>query len=286
VRLHERHAGALARVGDEQLRPIGRGRVEVAQRGGERADVVAVAAGGRPAERARLGLEVAQRRDVLDPRVGLDLVVVDDRGDLAHALGGGRGQRLPELPLLQLAVARQHVDPAAAAAQPPGADEALRLGDAHAQRAGARVDLRHRRDVGVAGQAAEAAQAVDEVEVDAAHSGEHRVHRRRVVALGGERHVVVAEDLEVQPREHVEAAEARAEVARARAHDHRQDVQAACVGERGRPRDRVGVERADAPELARRDVVDGDAVGAVGAPFPHGQTSSGSWWMYSVLRSE
>jgi hypothetical protein len=215
-----------------------------------------------------------------------DWILFDDRGDLAHALGGGRGQRLPELPLLQLAVARQHVDPAAAAAQPPGADEALRLGDAHAQRAGARVDLRHRRDVGVAGQAAEAAQAVDEVEVDAAHSGEHRVHRRRVVALGGERHVVVAEDLEVQPREHVEAAEARAEVARARAHDHRQDVQAACVGERGRPRDRVGVERADAPELARRDVVDGDAVGAVGAPFPHGQTSSGSWWMYSVLRSE
>ena len=46
-----------------------------------------------------------------DPGVGLDLVVVDDRGDLVAARRLRRRlQRLPELAFLQLAVAGQHED--------------------------------------------------------------------------------------------------------------------------------------------------------------------------------
>ncbi len=44
------------------------------------------------------------------PGVGLDLVVVHHHHDLAQAAVGRRGQRLPELSLLQLAVAGQHED--------------------------------------------------------------------------------------------------------------------------------------------------------------------------------
>ena len=64
-----------------------------------------------------------------------------------------------------------------------------------------------RADVGVARQAAEPAQPVQQLEVELAHGGEHRVHGRRVVALRGEADVVVAQHLEVQPGEHVHARE-------------------------------------------------------------------------------
>src|SRR5205823_2568316 len=99
VRLDERHPRALHRVGHDQLRPcLARERLQSAR---ERLDVVAVAARDRPAERADLALEVTQVADALDPGVGLDLVVVDDRRDLAEALVDGLAERLPELAFLQ-----------------------------------------------------------------------------------------------------------------------------------------------------------------------------------------
>ena len=64
--------------------------VERAERPLERRDVVAVAARHVPAERAELRLEVAEVADVLHPGVRLNLVVIDDRDDLAQSAIRGR----------------------------------------------------------------------------------------------------------------------------------------------------------------------------------------------------
>src|SRR5690348_17702955 len=46
-----------------------------------------------------------------DPGVGLDLVVIHNRDDLAQFQIRRGAERLPELPFLQLAVSGQHEDP-------------------------------------------------------------------------------------------------------------------------------------------------------------------------------
>ncbi len=74
-----------------------------------RAQIVTVRAFHVPSEGPELGGEVTEIADVSDPGVGLDLVVVDDDGDLAEAARGRRWKRLPDLPLLELAVARHDV---------------------------------------------------------------------------------------------------------------------------------------------------------------------------------
>jgi hypothetical protein len=81
---HERHAFALDGVGNDGLRPIDN-RIQAAQRGLDLRDIVAIAPHDMPAKRAQLRVEVPQIVDVLDPGVGLNLVVVDDGDDLAEA---------------------------------------------------------------------------------------------------------------------------------------------------------------------------------------------------------
>ena len=166
----------------------------------------------------------------------------------------GRLERLPELALLELAVAGEHVDAPRAAEHAVGEHEAARLRDAHPERAGARHHLGRRGDVGMAGQAVEAAQLVDQVEVEPAERGQHRVQAGDVVALRREVAVAVAEHLQVEPDDDVERAERRPGMARAGALDHVERVQPAGVGERGGALDRVGVERADAVALGLRHV--------------------------------
>ena len=61
-----------------------------------------------PSRRPAFAHQVAEVAHLVDPRVRLQLVVVDDDGDLAQPPVGGGGQRLPELALLQLAVAGHH----------------------------------------------------------------------------------------------------------------------------------------------------------------------------------
>ena len=61
----------------------------------EGAEVVAVAALDLPAEARELRLEVAEVADRAHPGVGLDLVVVDDDGDLADAVVGGGDAATP-----------------------------------------------------------------------------------------------------------------------------------------------------------------------------------------------
>src|SRR6188472_4808293 len=106
--LHEGDAAALDRIGDDDLRLPGM-RFAGAQRRREGIEVVAVAALDMPAEAFELGWQVAEIAGLADAIVRLQLVVIDDRRDLAHTSIGGRDQRLPDLALLQLAVAGQDV---------------------------------------------------------------------------------------------------------------------------------------------------------------------------------
>ena len=110
---------------------------------------------------------------------------------------------------------------------------------------------------GCPGQPVEPAQAVQQVELEAPEPDQHCVQRRRVMPLGREVAVALAEHLEVEPRQHVDAREARSDVARAGVRDHVQRVDPAGVGERGRARDSIHVEPADPLELGSRDVAEG-----------------------------
>ncbi len=93
------------------------------------------------------------------------------------------------------------------------------------------------------GQAVQPAERVDELEVEPAERGQHRVQAGRVVALRREVTVAVPQHLEVEPADDVERAESRAEVAGAGALDHVQHVQPAGVGEGRGALVRVAVER-------------------------------------------
>ena len=128
--------------------------------------------------------------------------------------------------------------------RPPRPGEALRarhavgLRDAHAERAGVGGDER-RLDVRMARQAAKPAQAMQQVEVELLERDEQRVERRRVVSLRREVDVRAwrrrcwdrRSVLGPQPRDEIDGAEARADVAGAGLHDHVERVEAADVGE-------------------------------------------------------
>jgi hypothetical protein len=124
--LGKRDAAPLDRVRHDDLRLalLGtngcQGALEVRQ-------VMAIAAGYRPAIRLQLADEIAQAADPLDQSVRLDLVVIDDDGNLVEAVVGRALERLPELTLLQLAIAGQDVDLASPTHQSIGLHEALRL---------------------------------------------------------------------------------------------------------------------------------------------------------------
>ena len=145
--LHERDALALDRPRDERLRRVvllAEAREDVAQRG----VVVPVAGLDRPAERAQLRLQVAERDDLLRRLVGLELVAVDDDPETAEPLVRRALQRLPVLPFLELAVAGHDDDAAAVPGEPLRERDPAPLGDPHAERARVRLDARARRRPG------------------------------------------------------------------------------------------------------------------------------------------
>src|SRR5262249_28814129 len=88
---HERNAAALDRVGDDGFGAID-DRVDAAECVLNRANVVTIAAADVPTERLEFGFDVAQIADLAYPRIRLDLVVIDDDGDLAELeiRGGGK----------------------------------------------------------------------------------------------------------------------------------------------------------------------------------------------------
>ena len=143
--LHERDAPALdrlARPGPSVDQSTGR---EGGEHRPQRRVVVSVAGRDVPAERPELLLEVVEGDDLLGRPVRLELVSVDNHPRLPETLLCCTLERLPVLALLELPVTRHHHDAAAPAevALCPGDPAALR--DAHAERAGVRLDSGHRR---------------------------------------------------------------------------------------------------------------------------------------------
>ena len=192
---------------------------------------------------------------LLHPGVGLNLVVIDDGDDLAEAAIRGGRQRLPELPFLQLAVAGEHEDAALGAGEAVGQHHALRLRDAHAQRAGVGLDV-WRLDMRVAGQAVQTAKLVQLVLGQQAKADQHVVERWCVVALRREEDVgmlgplcEIANLVQEYPAHDLERAEARADVAGPRAGDHVERVDARQRREGARPRDVGDVRVEQAVEL-------------------------------------
>jgi hypothetical protein len=106
----------------------------------------------------------------------------------------------------------------------------------------------------MARQSVQAAQLVDQLEVELAERRQHRVEARRVMPLGGEIPVALAQHLEVEPGDDVERAEGRAKVTGADALDHVEDVQPAGVSKGGGPLVPVAVERPDPVEFGLSDV--------------------------------
>ena len=240
--LHERDALALDRLRDERLRRVA-AVAEAPEGRPHRGVVVPVDRLDVPSEGPELRLEVAERDDLLRPLVGLHLVAVDDDPEPAQALVGGRLQGLPVLALLQLAVAGHHDDPAAAAEPALGERDSRALRDAHAERAGVRLDPGHA-DVRMPVEAAEAAQAEQPLLRHDTQREECRVQAGDVVALGREEDVAVriveaalgdVQLVEEKVRDDVERAERRPEMPRACALHGDERVQPAHIGEQREP---------------------------------------------------
>ena len=213
--------------------------------------VVAVACPDVPAERAQLLLEIAERDDLLRELVRLQLVAIDDDPQRSQRFVGCRLNCLPVLALLELAVPGHDHDPAAQAEAPLRPRDAAPLRDAHAERAGVRLDPRCS-DIGVAVETAEPTQSEELLLRDHAEPVQRRVETRDVVPLRGEEDValriVEAElgDVELlveQVHEDVQRAEARPEMPRARALDRDEGVQAAHVRNERKTGVRVDVAR-------------------------------------------
>ena len=258
--LHEGDALPLHRLCDERLGRVAAGP-EAREGGAQCRMVVPVNRLDVPAERTELRLEVAERDDFLGRLVGLDLVAVDDDPEPAEPLVRGGLERLPVLSFLELPVARHHDD------QPLPAEPTLRerdptaLGDAHAERAGARLDPRHS-DVRVPVEPAQAAEAKQALARDDAEREERGIQARHVVALGREEDVAVGivesalddvQLVEQELRDDVERAERRAEVTGAGALHRDERVQPAGIGKERQLRVGVDVGGAYAVELSLRD---------------------------------
>ena len=240
--LHEGDTLSLDRLRDERLRRVAT-VAEAPEGGPQRAVVVPVDRLDVPPERPELRLEVAQRDDLLRPPVRLHLVAIDDDPEPAQALVRGRLQRLPVLAFLQLPVAGHDDDPTVAAELALGERDSTPLRDAHAERAGARLDPGYA-DVRMPVEAAEAAQAEQPFLRHDTQREECRVQPRDVVALGREEDVAVGvveaalgnvQLVEEKVRDDVERAERGAEVPRAGALDGHERVQAAHIGEQREP---------------------------------------------------
>ena len=195
-------------------------------------------------------------------------------------------QPLVVLALLQLAVADHDDDPAAASQVPLRPRDPPPLRDAHAERAGVRLDPGHAH-VRMAVEPAEPAQPHEALARDDPECVERGVQARHVVSLRREVDVAVGrvpadrrgvQLLEEEERDDVHRAEGRAEVAGAGALDRDERVQPAGVGEEREPLVRGEVGVADPVELGLRNerrvlasrtlprTVRGDDVREVGSP--------------------
>ena len=225
--LHEGHALALDRVGEDHGRHAlaGHGRIE---RGIQRREIVPVAAQHVPAEGLPFAGQVTQRHDLIGRAVKLDLVPVHDGGEVIQAELHGRSGRLPDGALIELAVAEHGVHARIGMIQLQADGDALRSGQADAQRAGRHVHTR-RAHARVALQgAAGPAQGVHALGGQEALADQVAVEHGRGVALAEHEPVTVRivgvrgvhmHALLIQQREDLTNGQAAARVAGLRAVD-------------------------------------------------------------------
>src|SRR5262245_66654740 len=105
------NAFALYGMADDRGRPV-RLQWNALKQRAQRGNVMAVDVGGGKSERAPL---VEQRLEILDvtgEAGGLNLVVVDDSGEIGQLVLARAHGRLPHRPLVDLAVAHDHEDDA------------------------------------------------------------------------------------------------------------------------------------------------------------------------------
>ena len=192
VLLHERHALALVRRRDHDLRPPA-DALRLLQRREHLAHVVAVGDLDHvPAEGAPLLGQRVHAHDVRCRPIVLEAVAIDDGRHLVEFEVGGSHHRLPVLALVEFTVAQQAV------AAPGGAVDAGRQRQPqaerqpHAQRAAAHLDARRGAAHDVALQlGAEAAEAGQQRGVEVAGLGQRGVEHGRRVALAQHEAVAV-----------------------------------------------------------------------------------------------
>ena len=183
--LHEGDTLALHRLGDDAGRaPLGRPRL-----GEGSAELVEVIAVGdlddMEPERAELVGDGHRGVDLLDGPVDLQAVVVDDDAEVVEVMVAGEHGRLPDLPLLDLAIAEKGVDAPRPAERLGGEGHAHGGGHALAEAAGGHVDARGVVHVGVPLKTGpDVAQGRELLLGEEAPLGENRVEAGRAVALG------------------------------------------------------------------------------------------------------
>ena len=181
-----------------------------------------VAAQHIPAEGAPLAGQVAQRHDLIGRTVKLHLVPVDDGGEIVEAELHGRGSRLPDGALIELAVAEHGIHARIGLIELQAEGDALCRGETDAQRAGRHIHTRRAHTRVTLQRAAGLAQRVhaldgqkalaDQVAVEHGCSvslAEHEPVTVRVVGVRG----VDVHPLLVQQREDLTGRQAAARVA-------------------------------------------------------------------------
>jgi hypothetical protein len=148
-------------------------------------DVVAVDLQGVPAKGGELLRHRLDAHDLRDAAFELQIVLIDHGAEVGGLVVRGAHRRLPDLPLLDLAVTEDGIDAGRLLLVPQRQRHAVGDRQALSQGAGGGLDARATAGVGVALQdAADLAQPVEIALGDIAAVLEDRVERRRGVPLG------------------------------------------------------------------------------------------------------
>src|SRR5581483_46262 len=181
--LGEGNALALHGVADDRARLLSVER-QAAEHGLQRGDVVAVDIDRRKAK----GLPLVDQRlevlDVLGEARGLDLAVVDDRGEVREPMLAGAERRLPDRALVDLAITHDDEDAAVALLHARGERHPDADRQSVAKRAGRGLDAWNLAALRMAAEdAVDAAEGVELFGLDETLVGEQRVEREAAVAL-------------------------------------------------------------------------------------------------------
>ena len=236
AQLAEQFENALALVGERHdARGLALNGLEALERPEHFAQVVAVDDLGFPAEGGELAVDGVEVQDILGRPGLLEMVAIDDQGQVVEPELGGRGGGFPVLSFAELAVAGQDVGVIALLVDPGGQRVADADRESLAERAGGGLDSGQPLHVGVPlERAAQLAQSHDLVVREVAGLGERRIEDRRRVPLGEDEAVAVGpvgvlgvvpqDSAEIEGRHDLGGRQRAAGMARARLGRHLQNV--------------------------------------------------------------